>query len=167
VNGKAIGLALLLILLPSAAFADVIFPAVILTGRLLSWWIIGLSIVIEAAIVRFAFRLTFLNALFASLAANAASAVVGVFTLPYVGLFVEVALNNAGLTTEMGWAFSPADWAASFLLGLAISLVIELAVYRFGYRLKLGTREIALITVANLITVALALVSIAFIPSGY
>ena len=49
--------------------------------------------------------------------------------------------------------------------GLAINLVIELAVYRFGYGLKLGTRQVALITAANVITVGMALLSIAFIPS--
>jgi hypothetical protein len=43
--------------------------------------------------------------------------------------------------------------------------VIELAVYCFGYGLKLGTRQVALITAANVITVGMALLSIAFIPS--
>jgi hypothetical protein len=109
--------------------------------------------------------LWFSSRAFASLAANAASAAVGVLTLPYLGFYTEVAINNAGLTTAMGWAFSPQDWAVAFLLGLAINLVIELAVYRFGYGLKLGTRQVALITAANVITVGMALLSIAFIPS--
>jgi hypothetical protein len=165
VKVKTIGIALPLILLPSAAFANVIFPALILSDRLLAWWIILLTILIEAGFVMLAFRLTPLNALFASLAANAASAVVGVLTLPYAGLYTEAAINKAGLTTEMGWAFSPQDWAVAFLVGLAINLVIELAVYRLGYRLKLGTRQVVLITVANVITVGMALLSIAFIPS--
>ncbi len=158
---KAVGVALALVLLPSAAFATVIFPALILSDRLLAWWIIAATIFIEAGFVMLAFRLTKLNALFA----NAASAAVGVLTLPYLGFYTEVAINNAGLTTEMGWAFSPQDWAVAFLLGLAINLVIELAVYRFGYGLKLGTRQVALITAANVITVGMALLSIAFIPS--
>jgi hypothetical protein len=165
VKVKTVGVALALVLLPSAAFANVIFPALILSDRLLAWWIIAATIFIEAGFVMLAFRLTKLNALFASLAANAASAAVGVLTLPYLGFYTEVAINNAGLTTEMGWAFSPQDWAVAFLLGLAINLVIELAVYRFGYGLKLGTRQVALITAANVITVGMALLSIAFIPS--
>jgi len=85
--------------------------------------------------------------------------------LPYAGLYTEIAVNKAGLTTDVGWAFSPQDWAVAFLLGLAINLVIELAVYRFGYGLKLGTRQVALITAANVITVGMAVLSIAFIPS--
>jgi hypothetical protein len=166
VKAKTIGLALLLAFLPTAALADVIFPALILTERLFSWWIIAATILIEAGFVMLAFRLTPFNALCASLAANALSAMIGVWTLPYSGLYTEVAINNAGLTTEMGWAFSPEDWVVAFLLGLAINLVIELAVYRFGYGLKLGTRQVALITAANAVTVGMALLSIAFIPSS-
>jgi hypothetical protein len=116
---KTILIALPPIKLPSAAFANVIFPALILSDRLLAWWIIGATILIEAGFVMAAFRLTKLNALFASLAANAASAVVGLLTLPYLGFYTEIAINNAGLTTEMGWAFSPQDWAVAFLIGLA------------------------------------------------
>jgi hypothetical protein len=110
VKAKAGSLALLLIVAPSVALANVIFPALILSDRLLAWWVIAATIFIEAGFVMAAFRLTKLNALFASLAANAASAAVGVLTLPYLGFYTEVAINNAGLTTEMGWAFSPQDW---------------------------------------------------------
>ena len=166
VRVKAIALALLWVLLPTAALANVIFPALILTERLFSWWIIAATILIEAGCVMLAFHITAKNALFASLAANALSAIVGVWTLPYVGLYIEAAINNAGLTTEMGWAFSPEDWAVAFLLALLMNLVIELAVYRFGYRLKVGAREGGLIAAANAITVLLALLSIAFIPSS-
>jgi hypothetical protein len=165
VKVKAVGVALALVLLPSAAFANVIFPGLILSDRLLAWWIIAATIFIEAGFLMLAFRLPPVNALFASLAANAASAVVGVLILPYAGLYTEIAVNKAGLTTDVGWAFSPQDWAVAFLLGLAINLVIELAVYRFGYGLKLGTRQVALITAANVITVGMAVLSIAFIPS--
>jgi hypothetical protein len=160
VKVKAVGVALALVLLPNAAFANVIFPA---CDRLLAWRIIAATI--EAGFVMLAFRLPPVNALFASLAANAASAVVGVLILPYAGLYTEIAVNKAGLTTDVGWAFSPQDWAVAFLLGLAINLVIELAVYRFGYGLKLGTRQVALITAANVITAGMAVLSIAFIPS--
>ena len=49
---------------------------------------------------------------------------------------------------------------------LVINLAVELAVYRFGYRLKVGRREVLLIAAANAITVFMALLSIAFIPSS-
>ena len=97
---KTVGVALALVLLPSAAFANVIFPALILSDRLLAWWIIAATIFIEAGFVMLAFRLTKLNAVFASLAANAASAAVGVLTLPYLGFYTEVAINNAGLKSR-------------------------------------------------------------------
>src|SRR5262245_12242339 len=121
---KTLAFALPLVLLPTAALANVIFPALILTERLYSWWMIAATILIEAAFVSLAFHLTKLNAVFASLAANALSAVVGLWTLPYTGLYAEIAINKAGLTTEMGWAFSPEDWAVAFALALLVNLVV-------------------------------------------
>jgi hypothetical protein len=59
--------------LPAAAGANVVWPAALLTARLLAWWIIGASLIIEALFVRAAFRLPFWKTVWATLAANAIS----------------------------------------------------------------------------------------------
>ena len=60
-----------------SAEANVIWPAALLAGRMLSWWVIAASLLIEAAFAWQAFRLTPLKALAATIAANAVSAVLG------------------------------------------------------------------------------------------
>lgn len=161
---KILVLALLFVTISGPASANVIWPAAILTGRLLAWWIIAASILIEFFFVQRAFRLKPLDALWATLAANAVSAAVGLFALPYLTLLWEAALFGTGIGVKINWdAFSLTSWLLTFILAVAINLAVELAVFRYGYRLKIDRRAFWLIACANFITAALALVSLEFV----
>ena len=158
-------LALLLAVLPTAAAANVIWPAVILGGRMLAWWVVGLSLVIESVFVWGAFRLTPGKALLATIAANAVSAMVGLFVLPYLTMFLELGLYHSGLAAKIGWdTFSLEAWLVTFALAVLINLALELAVFRFGYKLPIGKRAVGLIALANVITVGLAFASLDIVP---
>jgi hypothetical protein len=157
-------LALLFGIVSEPAHANVIWPAAILSGRLLAWWIIAASLVIEFFFVQRAFRLRALDAMWATIGANAATAVAGLFILPYAGLFMELGLHKSGLGAGIGWAtFSLTAWLATFILAVVINLAIELAVYKYGYRLKIDRRAFWLIAAANVITAAIAFVSLEFV----
>lgn len=167
-QGRIILLGLSLAGLPSAAMANVIFPALIVTGRMLAWWVIAASLIVEFFFVKAAFRLSPANAAFATLAANGLSAALGLFAIPYLGLFFEFGLYHTGVAGAIGWdTFSLAAWIVAFVLAVGFNLVIEIPVYRFGYRLKVGRREFLLIALANAITAGLACASLAFIPYKY
>jgi len=157
-------LALLLAAVSEPAHANVIWPAAILTGRLLAWWIIAVSIVIEFFFVQRAFRLGALDALWATIGANAVTAVAGLYILPYAGLFMELGLHTSGLGAGIGWeTFSLTAWLITFIIAVALNLAIELAVYKYGYRLKIDRRAFRLIAAANIITAAIALISLEFV----
>ncbi|MGV1014065.1 MAG: hypothetical protein ACOYB4_03750, partial [Methyloceanibacter sp.] len=100
---RVLVLAILLAAIPGEASANVIWPAAILTGRLLAWWIIAASLVIEFFFVQRAFRLKPPDALWATLAANAVSAVLGLYALPFAGIFVELGVLHSGLGDKIGW----------------------------------------------------------------
>jgi hypothetical protein len=154
-------LALLLAAFPEPAQANVIWPAAILTGRLLDWWIIAASILVEFFFVQRAFRLKPLDALWATLGANAVSTVLGLYALPYGGMFMEIGIYRSGLGDRIGWeTFSLTAWIITFILAVVINLAVELAVYRFGYRLNVDRRAVWLIALANIITAAIAFVSL-------
>lgn len=155
--------------LPAAAEANVVWPAALLTERLLAWWIIGASLVIEALFVWAAFRLPFWKTVWATLAANAVSAAVGLFLLPFLGILLEASLQGSGIAIKIDWdAFSLAGWIATFAIAVAFNLAIELAVFRYGYGLRIGRWAAGLILLANVITVGLALVSLDVVPNeGY
>ncbi|MGH6735241.1 MAG: hypothetical protein ACRECX_04075 [Methyloceanibacter sp.] len=162
---RVILLVLVLAAWPTATAANVIWPAALLTERLLAWWIIGASLVIEWYFVATAFRLSPRNAAWATLAANAMSAGIGVFLVPFLGIGLAAILHYSGIGPAIGWQdFSLPDWAATFVLAVAANLAIELAVFRFGYGLGIGRRAFWLIALANVITVGLALVSLDIVP---
>ncbi|MGH6864840.1 MAG: hypothetical protein ACREDO_01350 [Methyloceanibacter sp.] len=165
---KAWLLALFLAALPSPALANVVFPALMLSGRLLAWWVVALSLLIEFLFVRAAFRLSPLNAALATLAANAVSAAIGLFLLPYIGMVTEPGISHTGLADLTGFeTFGVASWLLAYLLGVGLNLAIELLVYRFGYRLKIDARAFWLILLANAITVGLTLASLDLIADPH
>lgn len=156
---------LLVVAVPTVAAANVIWPAALLTERLLAWWIIGVSLVIEFFFVRAAFRLPMAKAAWATLAANALSAAAGLFVVPFLGILFAAGLHYSGIGLRLNWEdFGPADWAMTFLMAVVFNVAIELLTYRFGFRLPVDKRAAGLILAANVITVALALASLQIVP---
>jgi hypothetical protein len=87
--------------------ADVIWPAAILSERLLAWWVIGVSLVIEFFFVRSAFRLPTAQVAWMTFAVNASIAAIGPFVVPFLGL---MALHVTGIGLRLHWEdFGPAD----------------------------------------------------------
>jgi hypothetical protein len=149
----------------TAAEADVIWPAMP-TERLLTWWVIGVSLVIEFFFVRSAFRLSVAKAAWATLVANALSAAAGLFVVPSLASLFVTGLHASGIGVRLDWAeFGPADWAVLFLAAVVFNLAVELAAFRYGFRLQVDKRAVGLILIANVITVGLALLCLAGIPS--
>ena len=149
------------------AEANVIWPAALLTGRLLTWWVIAASLAIEFGFVWIAFRLAPLRALLAALAANAASAAIGLLAVPFLGIVLEASLQGSGIAVKIDWdAFSPAGWIATLLIAVGFNLAIELLVYRTGFKLAIDRRAVLLIALANVITVGLAMVSLDLVPTA-
>lgn len=159
-------LAGILIGLTTEASANVIWPAALLTGRMLAWWIIGLSLLIECAFVWFAFRQTLGKTILMTVIANAVSAAVGLFAIPALGIGWEFGSHSAGLK-EIGWdTFSLASWIATFVLAVAFNVAIEIAVYRYGFKLAIERRALLLVAAANIVTVGLAFLSLDVIPDS-
>ena len=128
---------------------------------------IAASLVIETAFVWQAFRLSALKAFLATLAANAASAAIGLFAVPFLGLLFEVSLQGSGIAVKIDWdAFSLAGWIVTFAMAVAFNLAIELAVYRYGFKLALDRRVVLLIALANVLTVGIAFASLDVIPTA-
>lgn len=160
-----LAVALLVVAVPASAAANVIWPAAILTERSLAWWIVPLSLVIEFFFVWAAFRLTVADAVWTTIGANAASAAVGLFAVPYLGVLFAAVLYTTSVGAAIDWEdFGVADWAVTFFMAVAFNLAIELAVFRYGYRLDVDRRAAWLILAANAITAGLALASLQAVP---
>ena len=148
------------------AEANVIWPAALLAGRMLSWWVIGVSLLIETAFVWQVFRLTQLKALSATIAANAVSAAIGLLAVPFLGIVLEASLQGSGIAVKINWnTFSPAGWIATLVIAVAFNLAIELLVYRYGFKLAIDRRAVLLIALANVVTAGLVMVSLDVVPT--
>lgn len=148
-----------LLLVPAAANADAVWPALLLEPRLLTWWSIATGLIVEGLLVRWLFSLPLGRAVLACCAANAASTVLGVVLIPIAGVVWEFPAQL--YMRSLGWGtFNPLTWAATFLLACAINTVIEGWVYRRGFQFAFGHRERAWVFVANAVSVGIALASL-------
>jgi hypothetical protein len=153
------------VILTSAAEANVVWPGLLLTQRLVAPWVIALSLLIESLFVWRIFRLTPGRAFLAALAANVASMALGVVGIPVLGILPDLALHITGLHEWFGWlTFSAAGWALIAILAVAFNLAVELPVYRYAFKLRLTPRAIAWLATANAITVGIAFISNAIVP---
>ncbi len=144
----------------TTARADMVWPALVLETRLLSWWAIGLGLLVEIAFVRWLFRLALPRAAFVTTIANVVSAALGVVLVPLVGLAWSV---FPGIFIERLFdvgSFNPFAWTGTFLLATLATNGIECAVYLRGFKLPVRWREFAWLYLANSVSVGFALITV-------
>lgn len=76
----------ILFLLPTTAYANVVWPALYLETRLFSWWAIGIGLLVEFFFIKWLFTLPVKKASMATVSANAVSAVAGIILIPLAGI---------------------------------------------------------------------------------
>jgi hypothetical protein len=146
--------------------ADLVWPALALVERMLSVAPIVAGLIVEwLALWLGGFGVTWKKAAVVDVVMNGASALIGVFLIPALG---------------MGWEYGPGewiekiipigmtfqiDWLAAFVIAVSATTVIEAAVVRWGFRITLGARRFAVLLGANAVSVGIAFVSIMLHPS--
>lgn len=126
----AVTIALGVLILPSVAFADLVWPALILEVRLLGWPSILAGLLVEGAVLVRGFGMPVRRAAIASLAMNGASSVLGIVLVPLVGTIWEV---FPGLVLYKVFGIgtcNPGTWVATFVLAVFANTIVELAVLR-------------------------------------
>lgn len=146
---------LTLIVLPITANANIIWPAVYVSNRLYSWYIILAGLVIEILFIRFAVKQPWKKSALISVVMNAISAIIGIFALPFVGLAVEFALSPVSDNT-----FSPLHWTIAYIVGLAFNVLIEGSANKLIFHLPFK-KNVIWLTVANAISVIICVISMA------
>ncbi|HEX4630488.1 MAG TPA: hypothetical protein VH188_05940 [Chthoniobacterales bacterium] len=91
---------------------------------------------------------------------NAASTAVGILLIPISGIAWEYMAYLAVYRYWKVGTFNPVSWLATFLLAVALNAIIEQSVLRWGFRQRLGVRGFAWLSVANALSVGLALWSV-------
>ncbi len=151
----------------SPMLADVVWPALFVSDRLVAWWCISASIVIEAAALwRFA-QWRPVKALVASIVMNAVSAFCGSLLIPVAGLRWE---TTATLTYEAWFGWGTFNWVsegAALLIAVLLSTIIETFVLWLVFCAPWTRRLILVVLCANAVTVFLAGASMLLFPSRW
>lgn len=146
------------------ATADVVWPALYLETRIFTWWAIGLGLLIEFFFVRWLFTLSIRKAVIATTIANAVSALIGVPFIPLAGVVWEFFPGMLYMGPLHWGTFNPITWGATFVLACLITTVIEVLVYRYGFKFLVRRREFTWLAVANSFSVGVAFASLFIFP---
>jgi hypothetical protein len=143
--------------------ANAIWPALFLEKHLVAQWPILIGLAIEYLFVRKLTTLSPLQTLWADIAMNGASALVGIFLIPLAGLVWEV---FPGLILYFFFhlgTFNPGTWIATFVMAVAINAFVErFVLQRFFKQKQLGMQAFWILCIANALTVAVAFVSLIY-----
>ena len=148
----------------SLIFADVVWPALFLSGRLADWWCIAASLLIEAAALWWFLHWRPLKSLAASAVMNAASAFCGTFLLPVAGIRWEMIADRT-YNAWFGWGtFNPVTEVATWFIAVVLCTIIETFILWLVFCAPWTRRLIIVVLCANAVTVALASITLAFAP---
>lgn len=141
---------------PLSAGADMVWPALYLESRLVTWWAIILGLAVEYLFVRQFFGFTVKTAVFADICMNLASTVLGILLIPIAGVAWELFPGIVLYKVFNIGTFNPGTWVMTFLLAVAINAALESLVIRWGFKTKVGKREFWALFSANAISVGVA-----------
>ena len=141
--------------------ADVVWPALMLEQRLVSAIPIGVGLIAELLTLRFGgFGLSWKKAVLVDVVMNAVSTAAGIPVIPLLGLAWEVFPGSILYKHFNIGTFNPGSWTATFVMATAATTGIEAAVVRWGFKIALGRRRLAILGLANSVSVAIAFASL-------
>ena len=153
----------LVLSLPHIALADIAWPALFLEQRLLAWYSIAIGLLGEWLFVRFGLRQAWLRAAGMTLLMNLFSTLAGIILQPLLGLAWEFFPARL-LYSLLGGTFNPVTWAATFVIAVVASVVIELLVLVRFFELEVSRHSVLVLVGANTFSVAIAFGSLFLIP---
>ena len=149
----------------TALYADMVWPALVLEQRILSVIPITAGLIVEWLALWFGgFGLSWKKAAVVDVVMNAASAAVGMVLIPALGFAWEYFPGSLLYRIFNVGTFNPGTWAATFLIAVFATTVIEAVVVRWGFKVPLGQRRFWILCAANCVSVAFAFVSLWIYP---
>ena len=128
----------------------------------MKWYIILAGLVIELLFVKFVLKPTWVKSIVMAVGMNVASAVLGMFFIPFTGL---VAALLYGLMPFAGGTFDWIVWGMSYILAVLSNVVIEGLFLKLVFKLEFK-KNFRWILVANALSVILAILVLGFTMRG-
>ncbi|MFX1803092.1 hypothetical protein PWR66_05445 [Paraburkholderia sp. A1RO-5] len=122
-----------------------------------AWWAIVLTLPFEAIVLRFVFRMGWLQAAKASIVINAVSALAGLFLYFPIGMLLYPILSPIVVpwTSQMTWEMGNTVEAALTLAGMAVvDTAVESVTLKIGFSTPLSIGRVSALLLANSVGVA-------------
>ena len=144
--------------------ADMVWPSLILIGRIMTWWAIGVGLVIEYLFLVKFFTFGWKKSLLVVVVMNAISSAVGIVLIPASGLIWELVIGAfINMIYDVG-IFNPVGWGASVLFAILLNAIIESLSLRYIFKYPIHRKEFRVLFVANAFSVATAFISLLVAP---
>ena len=154
----------LTLFLATPVYADVVWPALYLVVRMVSWWAILLGLIIEYLFVRKLTGFSIRKSVIVDLSMNTASTLLGMILIPVTGIAWEFSPGMIIYRMFNIGTFDPGTWIATLFFAAFINAFIEnFIVWKF-FKCQLGWRGFWWLSLANGLSVAVAFFSLLIFP---
>jgi len=164
---RTLGIFGILAVLAPNAWANLIWPALIIETNLLSVWAIAVGLVIEFIVLYFLFNMEVRKAIIVDTSMNAISTLFGIVLIPLAGIVWEI---FPGLPVyyifDVG-TFNPFTWTATFIFAVMITAIIEILVIIKIFNISIDKKHKYYLCVANIGSVAVAFLLLWLKPRPY
>ncbi len=150
------------------AYADVVWPALYLVSRMVSWWAILTGLIIEYLFVRKLTNFSVSKSIIANVCMNTASTILGMILIPIAGIGLEffpgMIIYKIFHIGTLNPFTNPFTWTATLFFAAFINAFIENFVLNKFFKCKLGWRGFWWLSLANGLSVACVFASLLIFP---
>ena len=148
---------------PRYAYADMVWPALLLEGRIVTWWAIAIGLLAEWPVMAWLLSSSWRRGLVATLVANLTSTLLGLVLIPLAGVAWEFFPGIVLYKVFNVGTFNPGTWVVTVVGAAAINAAIEMLVLRrFG--MSLSRRAYVWLVAINMVSVGVAMASVIIAP---
>jgi hypothetical protein len=150
---------ILLILIPSQAFANVVWPGLFVSHRMV-YWSIPVGVLIEFFILKKIIRKKWSYIFLVTLVTNIISTFFGILGTLFGTLAYEFSVGSILYKFFHVGTFNPLSWTFAIIIGTLVSTIIEVLALRLIFKIDLNTKQRYLYLLANFLSTLVAFVTI-------
>jgi hypothetical protein len=146
--------------------ANVIWPSLYLVERINTWWIVGISLLIEFLCLIWLTQEKIWKVGLMTLVMNLISTAVGIIGIPLSGIAWEL-IATITIHPLFHWGtFNPVTWIVSCILAALLNAAIEMMSLIWIFKIRWTAKTFGCLVFANGITVSIAYRTILLAPPG-
>lgn len=149
----------ILYFIPQNSYANVVWPGLFLSGRMIVW-AIPVGILIEVFVLKKIIQKGWAYTLLVTSVANIISNIIGATGAILGNLAFEFTIGQILYKYFQIGTFNPLSWASAIIFGALISTIIEVYSLKTIFKIKLNSKQRYIFLGANLLSTLVAFVSI-------